>query len=93
MGFEIGVNCRELNKLTIKSNIIYYGQMLCSTIFMIQKYFLRLKSGYHLICVKELDIKNIAFQLWSSHYEHVVMHFSLTNASSMFMNLVNVVFP
>jgi hypothetical protein len=44
---------------------------------------IELRSEYHQLRIKEEDIK---------HYEFIVLLFGLTNAPSVFMSLINVVF-
>ena len=49
-------------------------------------------SGYHQVRVKEEDIPKTAFMTCCEHYEFLVMSVGLTNASIVFMDMMNRVF-
>ena len=46
-----------------------------------------LRSDYH-----QLSVREIAFKIWYSYYEFVVISFGLTNTPAIFMDLMNIVF-
>jgi hypothetical protein len=51
-----------------------------------------MRSGYHELKFRELDIPKTAFRTRYGLYEYTVMSFGLTNAPSYFMYLMNKVF-
>nr|GEZ17423.1 putative reverse transcriptase domain-containing protein [Tanacetum cinerariifolium] len=79
--FRMCIDCRELNKLTVKNRYPLpkiddpFYQLQGSSIYSK----IDLRSGYHQLRVREQDISKTAFRTRYGHYEFQVMPSGLTN--------------
>nr|GEU99511.1 hypothetical protein [Tanacetum cinerariifolium] len=89
--FWMCIDYRELNKLTVKNRYLLsrindlFDQLQGSRVYSK----INLRSGYHQLRVREEDIPNTTFRTRYGHYEFQVMSFGLTNATAVFMDLMN----
>ncbi|GJV28776.1 putative reverse transcriptase domain-containing protein [Tanacetum coccineum] len=89
--FRMCINYRELNKLTVKNRYPLpriddlFDQLQRSSVYSK----IDLRSGYHQLRVYGEDIPKTAFRTRYGHYEFQVMPFALTNAPTVFMDLMN----
>nr|GEY78017.1 putative reverse transcriptase domain-containing protein [Tanacetum cinerariifolium] len=88
--FRMCIDYQKLNKLTVKNRYplpriddLFY-QLQASVYSKID-----LRSGYHQLRVREEDIPKTTFRTRYGHYEFQVRPFGLTNASAVFMDLMN----
>ncbi|GJS33391.1 putative reverse transcriptase domain-containing protein [Tanacetum coccineum] len=89
--FRMCIDYRELNKLTVKNRYPLpriddlFDQLQGSQFFSK----IDLRSRYHQLRVHEDDIPNIAFRTRYGHFEFTMIPFGLTNAPTVFMDLMN----
>jgi hypothetical protein len=88
------VEYRSQNEVTIKNKFPLpmiedlFDQMKGASIFSK----IDLRSGYHQLNIRELDIPKTAFHTRYGLYDYTMMSFGLTNAPAYFMCLMNKVF-
>nr|GEV45922.1 putative reverse transcriptase domain-containing protein [Tanacetum cinerariifolium] len=89
--FRMCIDYRELNKLTVKNHYPLpriddlFDQLQGSSVYSK----IDMRSGYHQLRVREQDVPKTAFRTRYRHYEFQVMTFGLTNAPTVFMDLMN----
>ena len=88
------INCRQLNRVTIKNRYPLsriddlFDQLRGARVYSK----IDLRTGYHQLRVREVDIPKTTFRTWYGNFEFTVMPFGLTNAPAAFMDLMHRVF-
>ena len=92
--FGLCVDYRQLNKMTVKNKYLLpkiddlFEKLKGASVFLK----IDLRSGYHQLRIKDVDVHKTTFIMRYGHYEFLVMPFGLTNALAAFMDLMNRVF-
>ena len=88
------IDYRQHNKLTVKYKYPlpriddFFDQLKGASIFSK----IDLRSRYHQLRIKDVDVHKMTFRTRYGHYEFLVMLFGLTNVPTDFMDLMNRVF-
>ncbi|GJS77961.1 putative reverse transcriptase domain-containing protein [Tanacetum coccineum] len=89
--FQMCIDYHELNKLTVKNRYPLpriddlFDQLQGSSVYSK----IDLRYGYHQLRVRDEDIPKTAFRTRYGHYEFQVMPFGLSNAPTVFMDMMN----
>ena len=76
------------NKYTLPKIDDLFNQLKGASVFSK----IDMRSGYHQLRIKDVDVHKMTFRTRYGHYEFLVMPFGLKNAPGAFMDLMNRVF-
>ena len=88
------INYRQLNRVTIKNRYPLpridnlFDQLRGARVYSK----IDLRTGYHQLTVRDIDILKTAFRTRYGHFEFRVMPFGLMNASAAFIDLMHRIF-
>ena len=88
------IDYRQLNRVTIKNRYPLpriddlFNQLRGARVYSK----IDLRTSYHQLRVREIDIPKIAFRTRYGHFEFTVMPFEMTNAPTTFMDIMHRVF-
>lgn len=94
INMRLYVDYHHLNKATIKNKypipmiVDLMDQLVRACVFSK----IDLRSGYHQIRVKHVEIPKTTFRTWYDHYEYSRMSFEVSNALGVFMEYMNITF-
>ena len=94
MTLRLCIDYRQLNRVTVKNQ---YPLPRIDDLFDYLKGArvyskIDIRTGYHQLRVRKIDILKTVFRTWYRHFEFTVMPFGLTNAPTAFMDLMHRVF-
>ena len=91
---QLCVDYRQLIKMTVKNKYPLpeiddlFDQLKGASVFPK----IDLRSRYHQLRIKDVDVHKTAFRMRYGHYEFLVIPFGLTNAPTAFIDLMNRIF-
>ena len=86
---QLCIDYRQVNKMTVKNKYPLpriddlFNQLKGTSVFSK----IDLRSGYHQLRIKDVDVNKTVFIMQYGHYEFLVMSFGLTNAPATFMGV------
>jgi hypothetical protein len=91
---QLCIDYKQLNKVIIKNKYPLsqinnlFDQLKRAKVFSK----INLRFRYYQLRIKDLDISKTAFRTQYEHFEFLIMPFELTNAPTIFMDLMNRIF-
>jgi hypothetical protein len=91
---QLCIDYKQLNKVIIKNKYSLsqinnlFDQLKRAKVFSK----INLRFRYYQLRIKDLDVSKTAFRTQYEHFEFLIMPFELTNAPTIFMDLMNRIF-